>query len=303
MNEVTSTSGGSVPEIDPSAAEAAVLEAASNAVQGATILLLPDQPGPADLGAPAGAQRSVVLTDAAAMTGIPIQEAPSNGQTTVRFVYKTSPATLAPATSRALGAAQTLDSPQPMDSLGGCVRPGSGLVSWRQAEGNANDSAGSNPGQTPNGADFVAGEVGQAFSLNAVNGMNQSIQLPNPSGMATPSFSVEAWVNPAHQIGSQAFVFGQAYGRQLVVRPGAVGATVAFFVTDMNGSFYGVTSTNVIPIGQWTHLAGTWDGTKLKLFLNGAQDRNASLQLSAIGNSGCPFSIGGINNSCGYSGQ
>jgi hypothetical protein len=300
VSEVTSTIAGSAPALVPSAAEVAVLEAASNAVQGATILLLPDQPMPANQGAPAGVQRSVALTGAAVTAGVPIQEASSNGQTTVRFVYQTGPATVASTTSMALGAAQPLNSPQPMDSLGGCVRAGSGLVSWWQAEGNADDSAGSNPGQTPNDIAYVAGEVGQAFNFN---GVNQSVQIPYSSGMATASFSVEAWVNPAHQISSQAFVFGQGYGRQLVVRPGSGGVTVAFFVTDLNGSFYGVTSTRAIPIGQWTHLAGTWDGTNLKLFLNGDQDRNASLQLSAIGNSGCPFSIGGANNSCGSSGQ
>jgi hypothetical protein len=52
------------------------------------------------------------------------------------------------------------------------------------------------------------------------------------------------------------FVFGQTYGRQLIVRPGTTGVNVGFLVTDTNGNFYGVYSSRQIPIGQWTHLAG-----------------------------------------------
>jgi hypothetical protein len=300
VNQTTTPSADSGATIPLSPAEAAVLEAASNAVQAATIIWLPDQPLPAIQWPPASVQGRGALSDAAGVVGVAIRDASSNGQTTVRFVYQTSPAVVAAAMSAALGAAHSINSPQPLDSLGGCVPPGSGLIGWWQAEDNANDSAGFHPGQTPNGVSFVAGKVGQAFALN---GSNQSVQIPYTNDLATAAFSVEVWVNPTNQIGWQAFVFGQAYGRQLVVSPGSGGLNVSFFVTDTNGSFYGVYSSRVIALNQWTHLAGTWDGSSLKLYLNGVQDRSASLQLPAIGNSGCPFSIGGMNNSCSYSGQ
>ena len=151
-----------------------------------------------------------------------------------------------------------------------------------------------------NGATNVAGQVGQAFSFN---GVNQSVQIPYSNELATLCFTVEAWVKPAQAIGGQAYIFGQAYGRSLVVQPGSGGLHVAFMVTDTNGVFYTVAPIGVIPIGQWTHLAGTWDGAHLKLYTNGGLARSSSLQLPAIGNSGCPFSIGGFNNSCGYYGQ
>ena len=299
VNQPTTPGADSGLTIPLSPAEIAVWEAASNAVQGATIIWLPDQPAPAGQWVLAGAPGTLPLTGEAGAVGVPLQEASSNILNTVTFVYQTSPAVVAAAMSAALAAAQSGNSPQPLDSLGGCVRPGSGLIGWWQAEGNANDSAGSHPGQTPNSVSFVAGKVGQAFSLN---GSNQSIQIPYTNDLATPGFSVEAWVNPAHQIGSQASVFGQAYGRHLVVSPGSGGLNVSFFVTDTNGTFYGVTSGRVIPLNQFTHLAGTWDGASLKLYTNGVLARSSSLQLAAIGNSLCPFSIGGIN-SCSYSGQ
>jgi len=230
-----------------------------------------------------------------------VLEATSNGQSIVRFVYQTSPIAAAASSRMALGAAQPIMSPQAMDTfVPGCVRPGSGLIDWWQGEGNASDSTGPHPGQIFNGATFVAGQVGQAFSLN---GTNQSVQIPYSPGLAPAGFSIETWVKPTRQIRLQGFVFGQVYGRQLVVQSGVGGLIVSFFVTDTNGAFSGVSSSGVVPIGQWTHLAGTWDGANLKLYTNGVLARSAALQLPAIGDSGCPFSIGGINNSCGYSGQ
>ena len=299
VNQPTTPGADSELTIPLSPAELAVWEAASNAVQAATIIWLPDQPAPANQWALAGAPGTLPLTDAAGALGVPLQEASSNDQNTVRFVYQTSPAVIAAAMSAALAATSGGNSPQTLDSLGGCVRPGAGLTAWWQAENNSNDSQGSHPGQTPHGVSYAAGQVGQAF---AFNGSNQSIQIPYTNDLATPGFTIEAWVMPTNQIGSQRSVFAQAYGRQLVVSPGSGGLNVSFFVTSTNGTFYGVTSGRVIPLNQWSHLAGAWDGANLKLYTNGVLARSASLQLPAIGNSGCPFSIGGIN-SCGYSGQ
>ena len=107
----------------------------------------------------------------------------------------------------------------PMDVFGGCVRPGSGLVSWWQAEGDASDAMGNNPGVPASGTSFDSGMVGSAFSFDGQSG---SVQIPYSPGMATPSFTIECWVNPSSQVPCndglwQAFIFGQCYGCQLVV--------------------------------------------------------------------------------------
>ena len=44
-----------------------------------------------------------------------------------------------------------------------CTPPPSGIVSWWQGEGNANDSWGTNNGVLQGGLGFTAGEVGLAF--------------------------------------------------------------------------------------------------------------------------------------------
>jgi predicted Ser/Thr protein kinase len=72
-----------------------------------------------------------------------------------------------------------------------------GLVAWWAAEGNANDSIGTNHGVLMNGAGFVAGEAGQAFCFN---GSNQYVMVPGSSSLnvgAGGGFTIDCWINPA----------------------------------------------------------------------------------------------------------
>ena len=101
---------------------------------------------------------------------------------------------------------------------------------------------------------------------------------------------------------SQRFIFGQGYGRQLVVSPGTRGLKVSLYVTPNAYTWYHVDSSAEIPIGEWTHLVGTWDGSYLTLYVNGAFDRQAAASVVPW-DSGCAFTVGGNYNVCGYSGQ
>ena len=154
-------------------------------------------------------------------------------------------------------------------ATGVCVPPPNGLVSWWRGEGTATDAAGTNNG-APEGAAFVAGEVGQAFSFN---GTTQCVSIPYSGALITTNYSVEAWVKPLTQVSdpiNQDLIIGQAYGWQLVARTGTSGVAVAFAFGTSLYTFYDVVSTSEIPIGQFSHLVGTWDGATLRLYINGA---------------------------------
>jgi len=178
--------------------------------------------------------------------------------------------------------------------LSSCTPAPTNLVSWWQAESNANDSVGGNNGTLFNGTGFASGEVGQAFSFN---GGNQAVQIPYSPTLVSSSYTMETWVEPMSQVTNedqQALIYGESYGfSQIIALPGTTGINVQFQFGDGAGGWYGVASTNEIPIGQFTHIAGTWDGTTMRLYVNGVL--NATSTPGAYpASSGCPFYIGGF---------
>jgi hypothetical protein len=190
--------------------------------------------------------------------------------------------------------AAAIGSRAPTGRLAGVPSP-PGLVSWWRAEGDARDAAGGNLGTLGNGVAFVPGRVGQAFSFN---GDNQYVRIPYSPTLIASNYSVEAWVKPLTQVSdpiSQDLIFGQAIGTvQLVARPGATGVRIVFLFGTDKYTFYEVASETEIPIGEFTHLAGTWDGTTLRLYINGTLDAENSLGAAPV-DSGCDFFIGGFS--------
>jgi hypothetical protein len=188
-----------------------------------------------------------------------------------------------------------------------CATPPSGLVSWWRAEGTARDSVAGNHGTLLNGASFASGMVGQAFSFS---GSNQCVQVPHAASLVGSNYSIEAWVKPLAQVSdpiNQNLIFGQNFGLcQLVARTGSTGVRLAFSFGTSHTSFYEATGTSEIPIGQFSHLAGTWDGTTLRLYINGVLNAQSTPHASPV-DSGCPFYIGGFYSptadNCGYVGQ
>jgi hypothetical protein len=77
-----------------------------------------------------------------------------------------------------------------------CTPAPSGLVSWWRAEGNANDSIGTNNGTPTGGITYTNGEVGQAFVFN-----NTTSYIPVPASPGlnvgtNNGFTIEGWIQP-----------------------------------------------------------------------------------------------------------
>jgi len=202
--------------------------------------------------------------------------------------------------TNSFGSALSSNAMLTVNSPSGCTPAPSGLIGWWPAENNANDVAGGHDGILLNGSVFTNGEVGQTFRFSGGPdaGANPCIQIPYASSLTSSNYSMEAWVNPLGPVNNganQSWIFGEAQGSQLLVRPGTTGVRVVFEFKNGGGGFPALVSTNEIPISQFSHVAGTWDGTTLRLYVNGVLN-NQSVPGTVPAVSGCDFFIGGVYN-------
>ncbi len=155
------------------------------------------------------------------------------------------------------------------------VTPPPGLVSWWPGDGTTTDIVGTNNGTLVNGATFAAGEVGQAFSLN---GTSQFVEIPNNPGLnPSTEITVDAWIFVTANtffpnIVSKGNVGNFAESYALFLFTGGTPNGQPAFLVNTNGTSTGraiAVASSTVPLNTWTHVAGTYDGVNVKVYVNG----------------------------------
>jgi hypothetical protein len=172
--------------------------------------------------------------------------------------------------------------------------PPTGLVaaySFNAGTGSvAADSSGRGNNGTISGATWVTGKYGKALSFN---GSSSVVTIPDTSSLdLTNGVTLEAWVSPS--------TLGTSW-RTVVFKERTGGMEYALYANQDTGVPVGqvymggernATGTARLATGAWTHLALTYDGAALRVYVNGALVRSVAQTGSMTPSTG-PLRIGG----------
>ena len=155
------------------------------------------------------------------------------------------------------------------------------------ASGRGNAGAISGAAWTP------AGRFGSALSFDGVNDL---VTVPDSASLdVTSAMTMMAWVNPS--------TFGGADWRTVLLKEQPNTLAYALYSNADNGRPAGfvrittdreVRGTAALPLNTWSHLAATYGGGTLRLYVNGVQVATRA-QTGNVATSAAPLRFGGNN--------
>lgn len=157
----------------------------------------------------------------------------------------------------------------------GTTALGSSLVGRWQMTGNANDATPYSNNGTVSGASLTTDRFGTSNSAYSFNGTSNQISIPNPvpnfiSSNNAP-FSMSIWLRPSNVttsnhrsiVGNETYnVRGFRYGINSSQR-------FSFWTSESGGNLHPIQSTTSAIINTWYHVVVTYDGSVVKIYVNG----------------------------------
>ncbi|MBM3880654.1 MAG: hypothetical protein FJ387_13210 [Verrucomicrobia bacterium] len=158
-----------------------------------------------------------------------------------------------------------------------CVLPPAGLVAWWPGESNAWSRVGSHHGTAQGASLFAAAKVGLGFTFDANEDRVSVPHAPelNPS---RSGFSAQFWMKGAKQQPGQAdglctllekshgWVDYTGWAFQTYPASGVVNFNIG---NDLDGNWPNVSSLVDVLDDRWHHVASTWDGFTIRLYVDG----------------------------------
>ena len=185
-----------------------------------------------------------------------------------------------------------------------------GLVLYFPFSANANDQSGMGNNGVVHGATLTSDRFGAPERAYQFDGIDDYIDCGQPPSLDfTGPFTIAAWINPLDLEG-----YGSKYrtivGKWKDWNPGDVDLRQYTFGFGHGGYVHlgigaggpwdAVMSAEPLTTGVWTHIAGVYDGSSLKVYINGVEQGSKSTSLAMVSQP-VPVQLGAAN--CGGWGQ
>ena len=175
------------------------------------------------------------------------------------------------------------------------------LVVWLPLNGNLENQGLSNVTVTNNRATVDNnGKIGKCYSF----GSSKRITVSQPANLSTTAASLSCWVNLSAWGSSYDSLVNLSTGtgwsdtRLAFVRNNTANR-IGFCVA--NGSTYNFTvMTSDLPLNTWTHLTGTFDGSTIKIYVNGVLNNSAATTFNSLVYGSAVLNLGSWSNGNNY---
>ena len=155
------------------------------------------------------------------------------------------------------------------------VSPISDLVSYWPADGHTNDVVGPNNGIFQNGSAYAAGYVAQAFDLGSAT---RYVSVPDsPSLSLTGPMTLQARIKVNTNSVQQAIIekYDPPGVNGYLFRISGGKLSAAMCDSTLQGANHPVFGTTTITTGVWHNVAAVYDGSSIKVYLDGVLDGSA----------------------------
>src|SRR3954452_3738736 len=146
---------------------------------------------------------------------------------------------------------------------------GSGQVVHDLSGHGNNGTLGSTPGADANDPTWIRGLMfGSALRFDG----NDFVRIPDSPALSPQNLTVSSWVRAAQSPGTNRYIIGKgadtcnaaSYGLYTTYSGG-----LRFYVWNGREISSGLADPAQVFNGKWHHIAGTWDGSSAKLFIDG----------------------------------
>jgi hypothetical protein len=150
-----------------------------------------------------------------------------------------------------------------------CLVAPSGLVGWWTGDGNALDIIGPNDGTLMNGATFAPGMVDQGFIFD---GVDDEVAVSGTNINDLQQLTIDAWVKHDSLPSGRIMRYVSLDGEKAVLRyDGINGPRQLHFYMTIDGMLRDIRVHDILQVGVFHHVAGTYDGSVMRLYLDGVE--------------------------------